>query len=106
MVGQTPGGALRDLCRLVHSQEADGQLLHQFVARRDEAAFAALLQRHGPLVLGVCREVLGDAHDAEDAFQATFLVLARKAASVRSQESLGAWLYRVAVNIARTARAG
>src|SRR5947209_16576282 len=82
----------------------DAELLDQFVARRDEAAFAALLQRHGPLVLGVCRQVLRDPHDAEDAFQATFLVLVGKAASIRKHASLGAWLHRVALNISRTAR--
>src|SRR5689334_6642235 len=84
----------------------DRHLLQQFVAWRDEGAFAALLLRHGPLVLGVCRQVLQDAHAAEDAFQATFLVLARKAASIRRHDALGAWLYRVAVNLARTAKAG
>jgi RNA polymerase sigma factor (sigma-70 family) len=82
---------------------SDARLLQRFVAHRDEAAFAALLERHGGLVLGVCRQVLGDAHDAEDAFQAPFLVLARKAASIRSGELLPAWLHRVACNIARTA---
>src|SRR5262245_25344800 len=85
--------------------QSDRQLLEQFVADRDEDAFAALLKRHGPLVLGVCRQVLGDLHEAEDAFQATFLVLARKAKSIRRSESLGPWLYRVAINIARTAKA-
>src|SRR5262249_33842770 len=69
-----------------------------------EAAFAGLLRRYGPLVLGVCRQVLGDLHAAEDAFQATFLVLACKAASIRRSASLGPWLYRVAVNIAPTAQ--
>jgi RNA polymerase sigma factor (sigma-70 family) len=82
----------------------DAQLLRQFVDRRDQAAFTALLRRHGPLVLGVCRQVLGDGPDAEDVFQATFLILARKAASVRRREALAAWLYRVALNLARTAR--
>jgi RNA polymerase sigma factor (sigma-70 family) len=84
---------------------SDAELLRRFVGRRDEGAFAALLERHGPMVLGVCRQVLGDIHDAEDAFQATFLVLARKAPSIRRRESLAVWLHRVALNIARTASA-
>jgi RNA polymerase sigma factor (sigma-70 family) len=79
---------------------SDGQLLARFVAARDEESFAALLRRHGPMVLGVCRRVLRDLHDAEDAFQATFLILARKASGVARRESVGCWLYAVAYNTA------
>ena len=78
----------------------DGQLLARFVAARDETSFAALVQRHGPMVFGVCRRILRDYHDAEDAFQATFLVLARKAGSVVKRDSLGCWLYQVAYHTA------
>ena len=86
---------------------SDRQLLERFIARRDstaEAAFAALVARHGPMVLGVCRQLLGDRHHAEDAFQAVFLVLARKARSIRDPELLGNWLYGVALRTARKAR--
>jgi RNA polymerase sigma factor (sigma-70 family) len=74
----------------------DGQLLEAFVSGRDTAAFESLVRRHGPMVLGVCRRILRDWHDAEDAFQASFLVLARKAASVSPRERVGNWLYGVA----------
>jgi RNA polymerase sigma factor (sigma-70 family) len=85
-------------------ESTDGQLLERFIRQRDETAFAAILQRHGPLVFRVCQLVLHDLHAAEDAFQATFLVLARKAASIHKHASLPAWLHRVALNFARTAR--
>jgi RNA polymerase sigma factor (sigma-70 family) len=78
----------------------DAQLLTRFVAERDEGAFAALVDRHGPMVLGVCRRVLRDHHDAEDAFQATFLALARKALSLRRREAVAGWLYEVAYSAA------
>src|SRR5262249_43235583 len=84
---------------------SDGELLARFVARRDEPAFEALVRRHSPMVLGVCRRILRDHHDAEDAFQATFLVLAGKARSVRPAEMLANWLYGVARQTAVKARA-
>jgi RNA polymerase sigma factor (sigma-70 family) len=84
---------------------SDGALLERFAARGEEAAFEALLQRHGPMVLGVCRRVLGDAHEAEDAFQATFLVLVRSARSIGKSASVGSWLHGVAHRTALKARA-
>jgi polysaccharide biosynthesis/export protein len=86
---------------------SDRQLLEQFAGRRDasgEAAFEMLVLRHGPMVLRVCRNVLGDSTDAEDAFQATFLVLVRRCGSIRRLESLGSWLYGVACRVAARAR--
>ena len=82
----------------------DGQLLERFVARQDEAAFAALVALHGPLVLGVCSRILRDEHDIEDAFQATFLVLVRRAGSIRDAGRLGPWLHGVARRVAVRAR--
>jgi len=83
----------------------DGQLLGRFVERREGAVFEAIVRRHGPMVRGVCRRVLRDPHDADDAYQATFLVLARKAASIAHREQVGNWLYGVAYRTAVKARA-
>ncbi len=87
---------------------SDRELLELFLAHRDEVAelaFAVLVERHGPMVLGVCRRLLGDPHEAEDAFQATFLVLVRRARSIRVEGSLGRWLFGVATRVAAHARA-
>src|SRR5262245_3901306 len=87
------------------SDHADADLLEWFITLRDEAAFEALVRRHGPMVLGVCRRILGNHADAEDAFQATFLVLVKKATSVVPRSLVGHWLYGVACKTARKARA-
>lgn len=86
------------------AETTDGKLLGEFISRRDEVAFARLVRRHGPMVLGVCRRVLQHRQDAEDAFQATFIVLARKAGSVQPREQLGNWLHGVAYRTALEAR--
>src|SRR5262249_1814222 len=83
----------------------DGPFMGSFLQRRDEAAFESLVRRHGPMVLGVCRRLLRSPQDAEDAFQATFLVLVRKAASIGQRDLLGNWLYGVAYRTALDARA-
>ncbi|HEV3238580.1 MAG TPA: RNA polymerase sigma factor, partial [Gemmataceae bacterium] len=83
----------------------DSELLEHYLTRRDEAAFEGLVHRHGPMVLGVCRRILRNEADAEDAFQATFLVFVRKAASIRSRSTLSNWLYGVAHNTALKAKA-
>src|SRR5262245_29952065 len=82
----------------------DGQLLRQFANTRDPAAFDALLAKYGPLVFGVCRRVLGNGHDAEDAFQAAFLVLARRARALDGSGTVAGWLHAVAYHVAVRAR--
>ena len=111
-MGSGPSVAvMRDIQTLFDSGTAsslsDQQLLEQFATRRDasaEAAFEALVLRHGPMVLRVCRNALGDATDAQDAFQATFLILVRRCGSIRRLESVGSWLYGVACRVAARAR--
>ena len=83
----------------------EGELLHRFLSRRDEAAFEAIVARHGPTVMAVCRRMLTDASDVDDAFQATFLVLVRRAGSIRDRDRLGNWLYGVAHKTAARIRA-
>ena len=83
----------------------DGQLLGRYVARCDDDAFAVVVRRHGPMVLGVCRRVLRHTQDAEDAFQATFILLAKRAAAVASRPAVGGWLHTVAYHAALAARA-
>src|SRR5438067_13826231 len=85
-------------------ESSDGQLLERFIKTRDESAFAALVDRHGPMVLSVCRRLLHGAHDADDVFQAVFLVLVRKAKSIGKPELLANWLYGVACRTALKAR--
>src|SRR5437899_9984777 len=87
-----------------YEETSDRELLERFRAQREEAAFVALLQRHGPMVLHVCRRIQGNEHDAEDAFQATFLLLARKAGSIRKPESIASWLHGVAHRLALEAK--
>jgi RNA polymerase sigma factor (sigma-70 family) len=86
-------------------ERPDAALIDRFLSHADEAAFAEIVRRHGPMVLGVCRRFLGPTPDADDAFQATFLVLVRRARQMTWRESVGAWLYGVAVRVARKARA-
>src|ERR1700720_1168370 len=84
----------------------DTRLLERFTRERDEAAFERLVFIHGPMVLGLCRRLLRHEQDAEDAFQATFLTLARKAGTISNRESLGSWLYKVAYRVACRTRGG
>src|SRR6516165_10919339 len=104
MAGKTLTDVVRDLGRSLRRREnlalPDAELLDRYVRHRDEAAFEALLHRHASMVFGVCRRLLHDVHDAEDAFQATFLVLARKAGVVVPPALVGNWLYGVAFRVA------
>jgi DNA-directed RNA polymerase specialized sigma24 family protein len=108
-VGRSTQAVLIELDRIFGrgtvAGESEGVLLRRFVTDRDEAALAALVARHGPMVLGVCRRVLRDEHAIEDAFQATFLILVRRAAAIRDGDRIGAWLYGVAHRMALRARA-
>src|SRR5262245_10824633 len=110
MDGGSTESILRDLGTLYQVGAAvgltDAQLLDRFAGGGDPAqvAFEAIVRRHGPMVLGVCRRVLGDLHAAEDAFQATFLVLAFRARAIRREDSLGPWLHGVAIRLARRSR--
>jgi DNA-directed RNA polymerase specialized sigma24 family protein len=101
--------ALRQVARVFHEGTltglSDRQMRERFIQNRDQAAFEVLLARHGPMVFKVCGQTLCDPHDVEDAFQAVFLVLVRKAPGIRVEGSLGPWLYRVATHIAARARA-
>ena len=102
------GAAMRDLGTLFRDGTAAGlddrALLDRFESRRDEAAFAAIVLRHGPMVLRTCRATLGDRDEADDAFQATFLVLARRAEALRARDTVGPWLHAVALRVCREAR--
>src|SRR5262245_39694976 len=108
-MGQKPLDALlRNVRRLAAVQTNrelnDRELVERFVTRKEEAAFTILVERHGRMVRGVCLRALGNAHDAEDACQASFLVLAQAAPSVRKAASLGSWLHGVALRVASNLR--
>ena len=111
MAGRQSDSVLRHVHQLfnfgVIGTISDAELLGRFASRRDEAAeaaFEALVNRHGPMVLRVCRGILRDAHDAEDAFQAVFLVLANRAGTIRRNGSVASWLFGVAHRVATHAR--
>ena len=103
-----PVNSARSTRSVPSALSSDDQLVETFLARNDletsEAAFSALVDRHGAMVLSVCQRVLRNPHDAHDAFQATFLVLVRKAASIRRRESVGGWLFGIARRVAVKAR--
>src|SRR5690242_9836509 len=102
-----PSLLIRYIRRLAEPKQnalSDRDLLRRFAEERDEAAFEAIVRRHGPMVLGLCQRMLHDSHDAEDVFQATLLVLARKVTAMHWQESVGTWLYEVAYRLCLEAR--
>src|SRR5438128_8969604 len=109
MVGGQRNPVLRYLRRLAGAprggEQNDPELLERFAHHRDEDAFTTIVEKYGPMVLGVCRRILHNSQDVEDAFQATFLVLVRKAGSLRQPGSLASWLYGVAYRTALKARA-
>src|SRR5690348_16744013 len=108
-----PVAKLKDVLRFLRTQcdaaeqrdDSDAALLERFLTRREQAALGILVERHGPMVLGVCRRILADPHAADDAFQATFVVLLRRAGSIRKPASLASWLHGVARHVAGRARA-
>src|SRR5271154_7065602 len=104
MAIETLGAAIRQIRCLfadgVVAGLSDAQLLDPLLAQRVAGAFEALVCRHGPMVLSVCRAILRDPHDAEDAFQATFLVLVKNGAAIRGRDALAGWLHRVAHRVA------
>lgn len=108
MANQSLQGVLRQIRRIAAVQTSrelsDRELLERFCGANDEAAFTVLVERYGPVVLSVCRRALGNFHDAEDACQASFLVLARKARSIRKTASVSSWLHRVASSVAANMR--
>src|SRR5438132_1901452 len=107
-----PQSPLGEVLRVIHrlyaveatSDLTDRELVQRYAASRDETAFAALVKRHGPMVFGVSRRLLGDSHQAEDVFQATFLVLAQRIGSIKRRQSVASWLYGVAQRIALRVR--
>ena len=105
VAGTVPGTMHAVYVRSDKAEVADSELLECFIQRRDESAFEELLRRHAPMVLGVCRRTLRNDADVQDAFQATFLVLVRKASSIRPRNMVGNWLYGVAHSTALKARA-
>src|SRR5690348_6021647 len=99
------GQLRRTLAKQASTALSDAELLERWLERRDEAAFELLVLRHGPLVLGVCRRLLSNTQDREDAFSAVFLILLRKAGTLRKRSSLAGWLHTVAYRVACRLRA-